>query len=342
MRSDPKLSDLPEGEILRRIFPRLPEADATLLGPGDDAAVIAAPDGRFVVTTDMMVSGPDFRLEWSTPYELGYKAAASNLADVAAMGAKPTALVVALAVPGNTPMSTLEQLADGLREACEFLAPGCGVVGGDLSSSDTFTIAVTAFGDLAGRKPLTRAGARVGDVVALAGEPGWSSLGLALLFAQGTSEIDGERVPNARLMKKIRDELPNLIGRHLAPAPPVSLGVVAAQAGATACMDVSDSLTLDASRMAEASSVAIDFDHLVLDGFAAELSKAYGVELEVSRRAVMHGGEDHCLLACFPPGEVLPAGFKRVGQVIAGRTALDRVMLRGESIEPIGWNPYAQ
>ena len=85
MRRDTRLSDLPEGEILRRIFPRLPESDSTLLGPGDDAAVIAAPDGRFVVTTDMMVHGPDFRLEWSTPYELGYKAAASNLADVAAM-----------------------------------------------------------------------------------------------------------------------------------------------------------------------------------------------------------------------------------------------------------------
>jgi thiamine-monophosphate kinase len=94
--------------------------------------------------------------------------------------------------------------------------------------------------------------------------------------------------------------------------------------------------------MAEASSVAIDFDHLVLGGFAAELSRAFGVELEVSRRAVMHGGEDHCLLACFPPGDLLPAGFVKVGKVIQGRTALDRVMLRGESIEPIGWNPYAQ
>ena len=86
------LGELGEAAVLRRIFPRLPEATAQLLGPGDDAAVVAAPDGRFVVTTDTMIHGPDCRLAWSTPRELGWKAAASNLADVAAMGAVPTAI----------------------------------------------------------------------------------------------------------------------------------------------------------------------------------------------------------------------------------------------------------
>ena len=148
------LQTVSEIDALRRIFPLLPAADSALVGPGDDAAVLSAPDGRYVVTTDLMVHGPDFRFAWSSPADLGWKAAASNLADVAAMGARPTALLVAIAAPRTTPVVVLEGIADGLREACAALAPGCGVVGGDLSASDTFTIAVTAFGDLEGRPPV--------------------------------------------------------------------------------------------------------------------------------------------------------------------------------------------
>ncbi|TPX05328.1 thiamine-phosphate kinase, partial [Schumannella luteola] len=156
--ADETLGSLGEGAILRGIFPRLPDAASALLGPGDDAAVVAAPDGRFVVTTDTLVHGPDFRLAWSGAHQLGWKAAASNLADVAAMGARPTALVVALVAPASTPAAWLEALADGLRDGCATLAPGCGVVGGDLSVSDQLTIAVTAFGDLDGRDPVLRSG----------------------------------------------------------------------------------------------------------------------------------------------------------------------------------------
>src|SRR3954468_3240912 len=129
------LGSLGERAVLARIFPRLPDAAAALVGPGDDAAVMTAPDGRYVVTTDTMVHGPDFRLAWSSGYDLGWKAAATNLADVAAMGARPPGLVVALAAPATTPVAVLEALADGLREACAALAPGCGVVGGDLGVS---------------------------------------------------------------------------------------------------------------------------------------------------------------------------------------------------------------
>src|SRR5680860_1393319 len=89
-RSTETLNDVSEIAVLDRLFPRLPASSAELLGPGDDAAVVAAPDGRFVVTTDMMIQGPDFRLAWSTPRDLGWKAAATNLSDVAAMGAVPT------------------------------------------------------------------------------------------------------------------------------------------------------------------------------------------------------------------------------------------------------------
>src|SRR4051812_23296777 len=206
------LGSLGESAVLARIFPRLPDAAAALIGPGDDAAVLAAHDGRFVVTTDMMVHGPDFRLAWSTPFELGWKAAATNLSDVAAMGARPTALVVALAVPPTLSVSSVEGFADGLRAACEALAPGCGVVGGDLSASATFTIAVTAFGDLESRRPVLRSGARPGDVVAIAGELGQAALGLGLLFRDG---VDALGEPDAERARALRVRHPAALAAQL-------------------------------------------------------------------------------------------------------------------------------
>src|SRR3990170_2248644 len=212
------LGGIGESATLARIFPRLPAAAAQLLGPGDDAAVVAAPDGRFVVTTDMLIHGPDFRLAWSTPRDLGWKAAASNLSDVAAMGAVPTALVVAIAAPADSPVALLEGIADGFREACAALSPGCGVVGGDLSVSGTLTIAVTAFGDLEGRSPVLRAGARAGDVLAVSGDLGRAALGLRLLFERGA---DAAGVPDAAAAAAVRAEHPGPIAAQLTPIPPI-------------------------------------------------------------------------------------------------------------------------
>src|SRR6185312_16102308 len=151
----------------------------TVLGPGDDAAVVAASDGRVVATTDVLVADVHFRLDWSTPEQVGRKAAAANLADVAQMGAVPTALLVGLAAPPDTPVATLTGLADGLW--AEASAVGAGLVGGDVVTSATLTLAVTALGSLEGRPPVTRAGARPGDVVALAGRVGWAAAGFAVL-----------------------------------------------------------------------------------------------------------------------------------------------------------------
>ncbi|MFC5790457.1 thiamine-monophosphate kinase, partial [Agromyces tardus] len=190
------IAALGESAVLARILPRLESGSASLLGPGDDAALVAAPDGRFIVTTDMMIHGPDFRLAWSTPFELGWKAAATNLTDVAAMGAVPTGLVVAIAAPPELDVRVLEGIADGLRDAVATLAPGAGVVGGDLSASSVLTIAVTAFGDLEGRAPVLRSGARPGDVVAHAGARGDAARGLALLFAEAR---DAHGEPDAEL-----------------------------------------------------------------------------------------------------------------------------------------------
>ncbi|CAN5208573.1 thiamine-phosphate kinase [soil metagenome] len=314
---DDTLGSVGEAAVLRRIFPRLPDADVALVGPGDDAAVLVAPDGRYVVTTDTMVHGPDFRLAWSSPFDLGWKAAATNLADVAAMGARPTALVVALAAPPDTPVALLEGLADGLREACNALAPGTGVVGGDLGTSATLTIAVTAFGDLEGRAPVLRSGAQVGDTVAVSGTLGLAAEGLALLFEKA---VDSDGRPDADRAAEVRALHSAAVEAQLAPRPPLRDGVIAALAGATAMLDLSDGLALDARRIAEASGVALD------------LSRA-----AISSPAALAGGEDHALLATFPPDVALPGGFRRIGVVREGSGLL---VDGAPHLERGGWDPY--
>ncbi len=314
----PTVGELGELVVLDRITSRLPTG-SPLVGPGDDCAVVAAPDGRFVVTTDMMVHGPDFRWAWSSPEDVGWKAAATNLSDVAAMGAVPSGLVIALAAPQDTPVAVLEGIADGFRLAVDALAPGCGVVGGDLSTSATFTVAVTAFGDLGGHAPVLRSGARAGDVVAVSGELGRAARGLARLFRDG---VDAQGEPDrAATMESGADADPD-VDRQRRPVPPIGDGPLAAAAGATAMLDLSDGLAIDAGRLARASRVTLDLD---ADAPLDEVA--------------LHGGEDHGLLATFPADAALPGGFRRIGVV---RDRGDADLLRaGAPVPTTGWDPYA-
>ena len=186
------------------------------------------------------------------------------------------------------------------------MAPGCGVVGGDLSVSDTLTIAVTAFGDLGGRPPVMRSGARVGDTVAVAGVLGHAAAGLRLLFAHGV-------IPPGAL-----SEDPRVIAQ-LRPEPPIALGLVASLNQASSMIDLSDGLALDARRVARASGVAFD------------LSSA-----AVGSREALDGGEDHSLLATFTGA--VPDGFRTIGRVVAG----EGVLVDGSPYEARGgWDPYA-
>src|SRR3954451_9804802 len=158
--------DLGEFGLIARILARLTVAQPSpyvLLGPGDDAAVLRAADGRVAVTTDVLVEGVHFRREWSTGYDVGRRAAAANLADVVAMGAHPTGLVVGLAAPGDLSLDWVDSLVDGFRDEADLT--GAAVVGGDIAGSPTLVISVTALGDLRGHRPVTRSGANVGDAV---------------------------------------------------------------------------------------------------------------------------------------------------------------------------------
>lgn len=312
-----------EDELLSRFGPLLPFGADTLVGAGDDAAVVRAPDGRVVVTTDVLVEDRHFRRAWSSGGDVGWRAAVQNLADVAAMGARPTALVVALVLPGDLPVVFVEDLARGLAQVCGPL--GVGVVGGDLSGGHEVVVAVTAHGDLGGRRPVLRSGARPGDVLAHAGVRGRSAAGLALLDA-GCGEVDDE-----------------LVAAYLRPVCPLTAGPAAALAGATAMLDVSDGLLRDTRRIAVASGVriALDDPQVVFDDELRRLSAAAGATGSSALAWVLAGGEDHGLLATFPADAVLPEGFRVIGGVVEasvpGEVSVDGV---GVQAGAGGWDHF--
>ncbi len=325
-----RVADLDESDLLARVFPLLPASTHRLLGPGDDAAVLGAPDGRVVVSCDVLVEGHHFRREWSTGRDVGARAAAQNLADIAAMGARPTALVVGLVLPGSTEVAWVEDLARGLAAFC---GPyGVGVEGGDLSGGEQIVVAVTVLGDLAGVAPVRRSGARPGDVVAHAGGLGWSAAGLAVLEAGGDGS---ERGPDAVAAVAV----------HRRPTPPLELGASAALSGATAMIDVSDGLVRDTGRIAGASGLVIDLDRGALTGPVAALA-GLGAHLDVDPWTwVLGGGEDHGLLATFPPGVELPEGFTGLGVARAasgsGVDVPGAVLLDGAPVSGAeGWDHF--
>jgi thiamine-monophosphate kinase len=253
-----------------------------------------------VACTDVLVEGRHFRRDWSSAEDVGHKAAAANLADIAAMGAVPTALLVALACPAGTPAAWLEGVATGMAQEC---APfGAAVVGGDTSASApdsaSVVLSVTALGDLGGRAPVLRSGARPGDVVAVAGRLGWSACGLAVLRR-------GFSAPAAA------------VSAHRRPVPPYAAGPAAADAGATSMCDTSDGLLADAGHLAADSGVVLDLDRAVLratyvTGPLPQVAAALGGD---PLAWVLTGGEDHALVATFPPDGALPAGWTTIGAV---------------------------
>jgi thiamine-monophosphate kinase len=285
-----------EFALIQRVTARLGTAASTLLGPGDDAALVAAPDGRVLVSCDVLVDGRHFRTDWCSAADIGHRAAAANLADIAAMGGTPSALLVSLCIPRDLDPVWAEQLADGLSEECDLV--GAAVVGGDMSTSSVITIAVTALGDLGGRAPVLRSGARPGDLLAMAGRIGQAAAGLTVLSR-------GFRSPKA------------LVEAYRRPVVPYHAGPAAAILGATAMIDVSDGLLADAGHIATASGVGMDIrrDAFELTGPMRDAAAALGTD---PYAWVLAGGDDHPLVATFPPGVDLPEPWRVIGRVTEG------------------------
>jgi len=313
------VGELGEVGLIAALTARLAGGADVALGPGDDAAVVRTTDDLVVATTDVLVEGVHFRRDWSEAVDVGHKAAAQNLADIAAMGARATALLVGLASPGDVPVSWVMGLADGL--SAEAALVGAAVVGGDVVASDQLVIAVTALGALDGRAAVRRSGAKVGDIVAVSGRLGWSAGGLAVLSR-------GFRSPRT------------LAAAHRRPAPPYASGPAAAVAGATAMVDISDGLMSDLAHVAEASKVAIELEvsALVIADPLRDAAAALGRD---PLEWVLAGGEDHALAATFPADVVLPDGFVRIGRVVLGAGVSVAGLPAGSYQGPGGWRHYS-
>ncbi|MDG2496629.1 MAG: thiamine-phosphate kinase [Aquiluna sp.] len=319
-----------ESEALARALSVLKSVDSTLVGSGDDAAVVALTDPRVVITTDTMIENHDFLTSWSSGFDLGFKAVMTNVADLVAMGASPRALTVALIVTRQTKQTWLEDFARGLQAACDLMVPPVEVVGGDLASGSEIVIAVTAHGDLDGASPVLRSTAKPGDLVVVAGTLGKAAAGLALLDFHDPSAAAS---------------YPELVNVQLRPTPDIALGLEIAKS-ATAMMDISDGLSLDASRLAKQSGVSINLEKRLLEGYAAVLEQAAqsinsrsGTQLVSEWDWVLHGGEDHSFLVTLPEGTSVPRGAKVIGKVASLKS--HSVYLDAEPLSAKGWDSVA-
>lgn len=317
------LAEIGEQAVIEALTAHLPTATDVLVGPGDDGAVLDV-NGPVVTSVDVLVEDVHFKLGWSDPGAIGRKAVAVNVADLEAMGARATAIVLGFSAPPQLQLRWVRELAAGLHAECA--AAGVSLIGGDVTRSRDLTLSVTVLGGLDGRAPVLRSGARPGDVVALRGRTGWAAAGLAVLRR-------GFRSPRA------------VVEAQQVPQVPYGEGAVAARAGATAMVDVSDGLLRDLGHVAVASGVVVD---LCRDAFEVPeplraVSAATGVD---PYDLLLGGGEDHALAATFPadtfPAGTVPAGWRVVGQVRArGADEPPQVLVDGASWPTVaGWEHF--
>jgi thiamine-monophosphate kinase len=314
--------------LIERIAARVRTRAGTELGIGDDAAVLAL-DGRAVVTQDMLIEGVHFTRETTGMRDLGHKALAVNLSDLAAMAAEPVAALVGLGLPAGGPAEDVEALYDGM----EALAArhGVTVAGGDVTAAPVLVLSVVALGrPVPGVPPLARSGGRPGDLLCVTGALGAAAAGLLLL----------ERPALARGIA----QAPALRAAHLRPEPRVAAGRALGAGGARALIDLSDGLALDALRMARASGVRarVDVDAVPLAPGAAAVAEAAGLP---PRELGLGGGEDYELLAALPPERLAPLcaaldlPLTPVGRLEEGPPELVAVDREGAPVElpRLGW-----
>jgi thiamine-monophosphate kinase len=312
------LAQVGEFPLIAAITDDLQVARDVRVGPGDDAAVLAI-DDAVVASVDVLVEGVHFRRDWSEARDVGRKAVAVNVADLEAIGARATGLLVGFSAPPDLVLGWVLDFADGLREECK--AAGTSLVGGDVTKARDITIAVTALGTLDGREPVLRSGARPGDLVAIKGRLGWAAAGLTVLgrgFRSPRVLVEAQRVPQVDY----------------------GAGAIAARAGATSMIDISDGLLADLGHVARASEVHINLRRDAfqvaepLQAVAAAIGKdPYGF--------IFTGGDDHALAATFAAPDCVPEGWVVVGVVEAADNDHVGVVVDGTVWEsPAGFDHF--
>ncbi len=317
--------DVSEQELLAAIRRVLSgAAPDVVVGVGDDAAVVASGSGELVLTTDALVEGSHFSRATASARDIGYKAIAVNVSDIAAMGASPRFALCALTLSDAVDAAWVMELFGGMLEACDEHA--LRLVGGNLALGPEVTVAVTVTGEVAPGRAITRAGARPGEVIVVTGSFGGAAAGLRLSSGR-TPPSDEERAA---------------IVRHTRPIPRIGEAGVLARFGASAMIDVSDGLGLDLSRLCAASGVGARIRLAdVPIGPAATLDDALG------------GGEDYELVATLPDeasadgareelDEAFGVPLAEIG-VIVVEPGLVAIGTTGHEapLDPAGWDHFA-
>ena len=379
----PTVGELTEAQLLRAVLDGLAPATRPehwpegTVAPGDDAALVPAPRGGTLVSTDAMGEDTDFLHRWpaghrTRGYDAGWKAVAQNLSDVNAMGGTASALVTALTLSPTTPLAWVRSFAAGVVGAVGRLgAAQCRVAGGDLGTGERVHAAVTVLGDphpagVLRRAPAPADRARVlaegADLVhaqaaparsvgispARSAEtasrregPGWAGAGLALLLTD-RDELDRRASDLPTAVRPGPRELARAVRAQLRPRPPLSLGPAAVEAGILTLMDVSDGLGRDAHRMAAATGGAGPapvpwLDEAWLEDAAAPLQRVAALAGASPEALVTGGGEDYGLLGLAWPETALPAGFTRIGRLVPAGAAAPA----GHRMLPeAGWDPF--
>lgn len=326
-----------EHEMLARLRERLPAAPARLrLASGDDAAV-TVPGGATATSIDTVVDGVHFRREWSSPAQIGHKAVATALSDLAAMGAEPGEAYIALGLPREMDEADCLALLDGAIALAERTRTA--LAGGDIVRSPVLTLTVAVVGHADRVEDLvSRGGAQPGDRLVVTGRLGAAAAGLLLL--------EGRAEPARQHLAPSLYE--GLLARQLEPEPRIGAGRALARAGARAMIDLSDGLGADAGHMSMASGhkLEIDVDRLPLAEGLDRVAAAAGLEAEL---VATGAGEDYELLAAVPPGQVDAAtaavakagvqlteiGVVSLGQGVELRSA------SGKRIRPTGFDQLA-
>lgn len=321
---------------IRETYAGLPDA-SLMLSIGDDAALLNVPsDSKIVVTTDMLLEGVHFRREWSDPYSIGWKAAAVNLSDIAAMGAEPTVAFISLAMSAEETVENLDRLYDGFSDCLNRY--GARLAGGDTNASPNgLILGVTQIGKVAANEALARSGARIGDSLLVTGTLGNSAAGLAMLERQGYPK--GEKLA------------PMVVAAHRRPQPRIFAGRAAAMTRKVrAAMDISDGLLGDVRKLCAASDVGVRIDAANLP-ISDDLRQAARLLGKDPIDFALEGGEDFELLLSVAPADVndVVAAIAETGiaTVVVGEIlkAGLRVMAPDGSseidVESRGWDHFA-